>query len=115
MTTTELLIVAIVIALAVVIALVVIYFMQQQDEADLLSEGYVIYFSKEDKKFEEWPVVYFNKHVILDMNDWTFISKSFNSEIDNLNKFLEREKYHVSTGKQAINTFDEYLESKLYE
>jgi len=108
-----LLIVAVVIA-AIIAMLIIIYHLEKRDEKDLLSEGFLLYFNKQTKKFEQWPVLYFDKNVILG-EDWSFVAKSFNSEIDDLNKFLEREKYHVSTGKQAIKAFDEYLESKLYD
>jgi hypothetical protein len=115
MTILQILLLIGIVAVVVIIALIVINYLQKKDEQDLLSEGFVIYFNRKTKQFEQWPVNYFNKHVVLNQDDWTFVVKSFNSEIDDLNIFLKREKYHVSTGKQAIKAFDEYAESKMYE
>jgi len=115
MTTVQVLGLIAIVALVIVIVMIVINYLNKKDEKDLLSEGFVIYFNRKTKQFEEWPVSYFNKWVILDENEWSFVAKSFNSEIDDFQKFLEREKYHVSTGKQAVKAFDEYLESKMYE
>jgi len=114
MTITHVLLLIGAVTAVVVIALIVINYLEKRDEQDNLSEGYVLCFNSKTKTFEQWPSLYFHKFVNLN-EEWTIIGRSFNSEIEEFELFLQRGKYHPSTGKQAINAFDEYLESKLYD